>query len=238
MFMLDQPRAAMPPYMPPPVEQATYSGYKIGGLELLPRHIDAIFMDPPWGGVDYEVVGKNGYCLEKHMKIKVSPDDPSNNNKSGSNNTSASSQGQSSTINNKKDDLDAGDYVSNDFFDTISNSTTKNQTSRSRSNSHEQQLSAEARKANFNKRDDNDSGEFINGADLIQIAAEATCSRVVIYDVPRNMNRLSLGKSALKAGYHGNIKLEEHYLNGRLKTATAYMGADFTFMLDPNFTDD
>ena len=29
------------------------SGYRIGGLELLPGSIDAIFLSPPWGGMDY-----------------------------------------------------------------------------------------------------------------------------------------------------------------------------------------
>lgn len=30
------------------------SGYEIGGLELLPDSIDAIFLSPPWGGMGYE----------------------------------------------------------------------------------------------------------------------------------------------------------------------------------------
>ena len=36
---------------------------------------DIIFMDPPWGGVDYEVLGKNGYDLKKNMRIRVDPED-------------------------------------------------------------------------------------------------------------------------------------------------------------------
>lgn len=31
------------------------SGYKISGLESLPERIDAIFLSPPWGGMDYEL---------------------------------------------------------------------------------------------------------------------------------------------------------------------------------------
>jgi trimethylguanosine synthase len=30
------------------------SGYRIGGLELLPNTLDAIFLSPPWGGMGYE----------------------------------------------------------------------------------------------------------------------------------------------------------------------------------------
>ena len=56
--------------MPPPAACETYAGYSIGGIDLLPESIDAVFMDPPWGGVDYEVFGKHGYDLEKNMKIK------------------------------------------------------------------------------------------------------------------------------------------------------------------------
>jgi hypothetical protein len=41
-----------------------------------------------------------------------------------------------------------------------------------------------------------------------------------------------LGRCALGAGYRGNIKLEEHYLNGRLKTVTAYMGGDFCDLIN------
>jgi hypothetical protein len=39
-------------------------------------------------------------------------------------------------------------------------------------------------------------------------------------------------KSALAAGYQGNLKLEEHYVNGRLKTVTGFMGADYCSLLN------
>jgi hypothetical protein len=71
----------------------------------------------------------------------------------------------------------------------------------------------------------------MNGVHLLQMAASATRSRLVIYDLPRNTNKSALGQSALVAGYRGNMKLEEHYLNGRLKTVTAYMGADYSIVL-------
>lgn len=76
--------------------------------------------------------------------------------------------------------------------------------------------------------DDSRKGEigYANGADLLRIAAAATSSRVVLYDIPRNTNRVSLGQAALAAGYRGNIRLDEHFLNGRMKTATAYLGCD------------
>lgn len=46
----------------------------------------------------------------------------------------------------------------------------------------------------------------------------------VAYFLPRNINGISLGKSALKAGYTGPVVLEQNVLNGKLKTVTAYFG--------------
>jgi hypothetical protein len=72
----------------------------------------------------------------------------------------------------------------------------------------------------------------IDGVRLLKIAAAATSTRFVMYDLPRNANKRSLAEAALEAGYEGNCKLEEHYLNGRLKTVTAYFGQDFRQLLD------
>ena len=61
---------------------------------MLPRKIDAVFMDPPWGGIDYEVLGKHGYDLKKNMLIRVSPEE--------------------------EEEEDDDDGFSDDFFDTFS----------------------------------------------------------------------------------------------------------------------
>jgi hypothetical protein len=164
----------------------------------LPRRIDAVFMDPPWGGVDYEVLGKNGYDLQKNMKIQVSP-----------------------AIDEYEAEAD-GDGVGDDFFDTFS---TPHNTKTNNNNN----MSQKARKANFNKKTE---GNFIDGMELLRVAAAASSSRLVVYDLPRNTSKMSLGKCGLGAGYRGNVKLEEHYLNGRLKTVTAYMGADCSSLIN------
>ncbi|KAG7346410.1 RNA cap guanine-N2 methyltransferase [Nitzschia inconspicua] len=190
-FVLDQPTTTLPQYMPPPVMPTTHAGYQVGGLDMLPRHIDLAFFDPPWGGVDYTVLGKNGYDLEKNMKIRVNPapcEDPYEGD---------------------------GDGV-DDFFDSFAAPK-------------QHHMSKNARKKNFNKKTE---GEFVNGKELIKLAAEATRSRVVLFDLPRNTSKTSLGLCALAAGYRGNIKLEEHYLNGRLKTVTAYMGSDYSSLIN------
>lgn len=141
--------------------------------------------------MDYELLGKNGYDLEKNMKIRVNPapcDDPYEGD---------------------------GDGV-DDFFDSFVAPK-------------QHHMSKNARKKNFNKQTE---GEFVNGKELIKLAAEATRSRVVLFDLPRNTSKTSLGLCALAAGYRGNIKLEEHYLNGRLKTVTAYLGSDYSGLIN------
>ncbi|VEU33562.1 unnamed protein product [Pseudo-nitzschia multistriata] len=186
----------MPQYMPPPVQGRLFAGYPIGGLDMLPRHIDLAFFDPPWGGIDYEILGKNGYDLERNMKIQVNWCDEEKNE--------------------EPEEEDCG--VSDDFFDTFA-APKHNQGSK------------RSRKKNFNKKTE---GEFVNGKELIKLAAEAVRSRVVMLDLPRNTSKNSLGSCALASGYRGNLKLEEHYLNGRLKTVTAYLGSDYSSLINGN----
>jgi len=193
-FILDQPQASLPKYMPPPVMPTTHAGYDVGGLDMLPRNIDLAFFDPPWGGIDYEILGKNGYDLERNMKILVSP-----------------------CARDIDDRLEEdSDEISDDFFDTFTSPK-------------EHHMSKKDRKKNFNNKTE---GEFVNGKELIKLAAEASTSRVVLLDLPRNSSKNSLGRCALQAGYRGNIKLEEHYLNGRLKTVTAYFGSDYSGLIN------
>lgn len=198
-FILDNPElmmeagASAPIRLPSPVPTEVYEGYHIGGINMLPRRIDVVFMDPPWGGVDYEVLGKNGYDLEKNMKIRcqvcLEPDEK--------------------------------DTIKDDFFDSFCASPAS-----------APKMGRAKKKANFN----NDIvDEYVNGADMLRFAAAASQTKLVLYDLPRNTNKTSLGQSALAAGYRGNLKLEEHFLNGRLKTVTAYFGTDFSDLLnEPN----
>ena len=193
-FILDQPQPNMPQHMPPPVIPTIHAGYHVGGFELLPRHIDLAFFDPPWGGIDYEILGKNGYDLERNMKIQVS-------------------------LCEEEDDDDAeGDScgLSDDFFDTFAAPK-------------QHHGSKKSRKKNFNHKTE---GEFVDGKELVKLAAEAVRSRVILLDLPRNTSKTSLGSCALAAGYRGNLKLEEHYLNGRLKTVTAYLGSDYSSLIN------
>jgi trimethylguanosine synthase len=209
IFTLDQPvqtpEAAMSlmAAMPPPCATELYKGFQIGGIDLLPRMIDAVFLDPPWGGVDYAVFGKSGYDLQRHMWIQRPAMNTTNTQTIGGNNNN------NNHVNDSGCDL-------NNFFDTFQALPR---------NKHE-------RKAQFNSG--LDESNCMNGAELLALAAAATSPRrYVIYDVPRNTNRISIGQSALVAGYHGNIKVEEHYLNGRLKTITAYFGYDWKDLLVP-----
>lgn len=149
------------------------NGFLIGGLELLPDTIDVIFLDPPWGGVGYGALGKDGYDLVSHMRIPYS----------------AGRNGEDTTATAEADSADV-----------TGSSCTWGQ--------------------------EGEENAYANGADLIRIAASATSSRLVLYDIPRNTNPLSVGKAALAAGYRGHVLVDEHFLNGRLKTTTAYFGCD------------
>jgi len=183
--------------------EVSAGGFFLGGLGLLPSRIDAIFMDPPWGGVDYNSLGKNGYCLEKHMKLLKWQE-----------------------IQNQQEEEDDGDdlveepsgALGDDFFDSFG--TTSNHHNNNKKKKNKKNI-------NFNQiKQGKCESDYWNGVDLLQVAASATRHRWVIYDLPRNTSKTSLAKCALAAGYRGNLKLEEHYLNGRLKTITAYLGVD------------
>jgi trimethylguanosine synthase len=113
-------------------------GYQVGGFGLLPDRIDAIFLSPPWGGMDYEKSGRRNYHIESCIEVT------------------------------------------------------------------------------------NAAGESWNGEEILQACALATTGPVV-YFLPRNINGISLGRSALKAQYKA-VEIEQNVLMDKLKTTTAYMG--------------
>jgi len=135
------------------VTEETCKGYIIGGLSLLPSALDAIFLSPPWGGMNYLNEGKMGYEISNCIKVS---------------------------------------------------------------------------KINFQLEGDNPSkagahnGDVVDGDELLLIAARAARQKNVLYFLPRNVNGISLGRSALKAGYTKIFELEQNVLNGKLKTITAY----------------
>lgn len=196
----------------PLVETEVVAGFFIGGLGMLPPRIDAVFMDPPWGGVDYNSLGKNGYCLEKHMKIHK-----------GVSTTTTANNNVVVELPEEEAKPAGNDALGDDFFDSFGPS------SHGGNNNHHHHNHNKKNKQKFNQK--TDESEYLNGVDLLKVAASATKCRLVIYDMPRNTSKTSLCKCALAAGYRGNLKLEEHYLNGRLKTVTAYMGVDYSPIL-------
>ena len=72
-------------------------------------------------------------------------------------------------------------------------------------------------------------GSTYNGEELLQLSAKA--QRCVIYFLPRNVNGMWLGQNAFNAGYRHSIELEQHKLNGKLKTLTAYFGYNSSVLL-------
>lgn len=66
--------------------------------------------------------------------------------------------------------------------------------------------------------------QTIDGETLLQYAMAASTDQNVIYFLPRNVNGISLGRSALNGGYHGIFEMEQNVINGKTKTVTAYFG--------------
>ena len=64
----------------------------------------------------------------------------------------------------------------------------------------------------------------INGEELLTMSVKA--SKRVVYFLPRNLNGITMGRSALQAGCVGTMELEKNVLNGKFKTVTAYFGFD------------
>mmetsp|Transcript_13028 Transcript_13028/g.28207 ORF Transcript_13028/g.28207 Transcript_13028/m.28207 type:complete len:512 (-) Transcript_13028:1724-3259(-) len=137
------------------------SCYRIGGLELLPTHVDAVFLSPPWGGKDYNKIGKMGYKVAEHIKIY--------SHGSEEKKLSGSSSGDTGRAN---------------------------------------------------------GSTVVNGEQLLNISGNVSRNKTVAYFLPRNINGLSLGSAALKAGYRNSIELEQNVLNGKLKTCTAYFSSN------------
>lgn len=66
--------------------------------------------------------------------------------------------------------------------------------------------------------------EVTNGEMLLKISSKATTQQNVIFFLPKNINGIELGKSALEAGYKGVVEMEQNVMNGKTKTVTAYFG--------------
>jgi len=52
-------RKKVPTDIPTNNKYQTCSGFSVGGVELLPDHVDALFLSPPWGGLDYDSGNSN-----------------------------------------------------------------------------------------------------------------------------------------------------------------------------------
>lgn len=113
-------------------------GYSCKGQ--LPKRLDCVFLSPPWGGTEYESLGKGNFNVKGHISVK-----------------------------------DAEDHS-------------------------------------------------INGEALLALASKA--SKQCVYFLPRNLNGVAFGRSALQAGYTGSIELEKNVLNDKFKTLTCYLGFD------------
>ena len=65
--------------IPTNVTHQTYSGFAVGGVELLPDRVDALFLSPPWGGMGYDSnKGKSGFDPVKGITLESKCGDDGN----------------------------------------------------------------------------------------------------------------------------------------------------------------
>jgi len=62
----------------------------------------------------------------------------------------------------------------------------------------------------------------INGEQLLAMTSKASKHKSVVFYLPRNMNGINFGHSAIKAGYR-KFEMEQNFLMGKLKTITVYL---------------
>jgi trimethylguanosine synthase len=224
-FVLDRPlddpmaAAALMKAFPPPVPTELVDGYCVGGIDLLPRNISLVHLDPPWGGVEYHVLGKNGYDLKRNMKIQRPAATAAS--------SSSSPLGAGGEAGSVAAAAEPNGELHNDFFDSFCSASDSYHHHHHHHHHGASSVSKkQQRKARFNAELSDE--DCVNGEGLLRLAASACETRIVTFDVPRNTNRTSLGLSAYGAGYRGNCRLEEQFLNGRLKTVTAYFGSDWS----------
>ena len=75
-----------------------------------------------------------------------------------------------------------------------------------------------------------DTTATIDGEELLIMSAKAV--EQVVYFLPRNLNGIAMGRSALRAGYE-TLELEKNVLNGKFKTITAYIGFNNVTTISP-----
>ena len=69
---------------------------------------------------------------------------------------------------------------------------------------------------------DKKNNDTINGEKLLLVASRAAYQKNIVYDLPRSVNGVSLGRLALKVGYTGRYELQQNVLDGKLESVTAY----------------
>lgn len=180
-------------------KEEVYEGYTIGGVDLLPDHIDAIFLSPPWGGMDYAKLGRWGYNLATCIKVH-SPHGNKDNIKDERNHDKEDETSREVVDSASKENLSGQDKTHDDCASLSVPSPLTTNTNKTKS---------------------------IDGEELLIMASNAIGKKLVAYFLPRNVNFISLGNAASKAGYVGNtVEIEQNFLNGKLKTITAYLGVD------------
>ncbi|GKY99157.1 hypothetical protein MPSEU_000871200 [Mayamaea pseudoterrestris] len=174
---------------------ATIDGYRIGGLELLPDYIDAIFLSPPWGGPSYQKTSSNSDDSFPLSRIQIQKQLPP-------------------TLTNELT-IDSGSD------DGAPKQMVRESTETEAFVNGAELLAMALRALPMKDATDSDHDE---SALASSDALTMTPKYRLAYFLPRNINGVSVGRAAWQAGFNGeSVELEQQYLQHKFKTVTAYL---------------
>jgi len=222
--------------------------YRIGGTDLLPPAVDAIFLSPPWGGMDYGRVGKCGYDVRRHIRIYpngVGPPPPPPKVQD----EEKAAGGSSGAGEGKKTSEAGGDSASPAAAATELKAKGEEEMP---SAAHDEKDSSvtEPQSPATPVAATASPPRYVNGERLLSLATSAVSSRgssigsekveggggiggLVAYFLPRNTDGTALGRAAVRTGYRGGtakwpvLEMEQNWLNDKFKTVTAYLSPNW-----------
>jgi len=69
-----------------------------------------------------------------------------------------------------------------------------------------------------------EDGQQYDGEWILEQAIKALGDKGIAYFLPKNTNGVAFAESAYRSGYRNPVVLEQNFVNGKLKTVTAYLG--------------
>mmetsp|Transcript_16074 Transcript_16074/g.19625 ORF Transcript_16074/g.19625 Transcript_16074/m.19625 type:complete len:605 (+) Transcript_16074:111-1925(+) len=198
------------------IEKELVGGYKVGGCELLPTSLDAVFLSPPWGGPDYLMKGNRLQDISVEITWKNLDKQEKNLNKTEVIHSSNPLQVEAAIEKGGREETSKMEEHHDNTQVACKNLNDKE-------TKCEKLGTAQSDEENKKRRHQRTSDRsYKNGEDLLMLATTACKRKIVIYFLPKSTDGKQVALSAWKAGYR-EIEMEKNILNGKLKTVTAYL---------------